>query len=137
MSSTQLYHFIDLNVLFSLMITVIKIMVLNLFILRFHILELIIGTYLLGCGSYDYIYGNDYLFVYIIPQAISFFVMGFGYIGTIIPSNSQKKYSRCQYPCTSFSRQLLVCSLLWPSIAIINLVYYQRIHQKVVILQII
>ncbi|XP_020255482.1 glucomannan 4-beta-mannosyltransferase 1-like [Asparagus officinalis] len=52
---------------------------------RFHILELVAGAYLVLCALYDYVYRDDYYFIYIFPQAISFIIMGFGYIGTIVP----------------------------------------------------
>ncbi|KAH6798852.1 Nucleotide-diphospho-sugar transferases superfamily protein [Perilla frutescens var. frutescens] len=54
---------------------------------RFHLLELATGTYLLFCGFYDVVFGrNHYLVVYLFAQAMAFFVVGFGYVGTFVPS---------------------------------------------------
>ncbi|XP_042045978.1 glucomannan 4-beta-mannosyltransferase 9-like [Salvia splendens] len=58
------------------------------FIDRFHFLELGFGCYLLLCGCYDLIYGKYHFFIYLLLQAIAFFVMGFGYVGTFVPSSS-------------------------------------------------
>nr|XP_010911245.1 glucomannan 4-beta-mannosyltransferase 1 [Elaeis guineensis] len=53
---------------------------------RFHLLELGLAVFLMICACYDCIYRQDYFFIYIFPQSITFFIMGFGYVGTIIPS---------------------------------------------------
>ncbi|XP_042053933.1 glucomannan 4-beta-mannosyltransferase 9-like isoform X1 [Salvia splendens] len=58
------------------------------FIDRFHFLELGFGFYLLLCGCYDLIYGKYHFFIYLLLQSIAFFVMGFGYVGTFVPSSS-------------------------------------------------
>ncbi|XP_008783951.3 glucomannan 4-beta-mannosyltransferase 1-like [Phoenix dactylifera] len=53
---------------------------------RFHLLELGLAVFLMISACYDCIYRRDYYFIYIFPQSITFFIMGFGYVGTIIPS---------------------------------------------------
>ncbi|XP_020255481.1 glucomannan 4-beta-mannosyltransferase 9-like isoform X2 [Asparagus officinalis] len=54
---------------------------------RFHFTEIMVGVFLLICASYDFAFGADHYFIYIYPLAISFFVMGFGYVGTFIPGS--------------------------------------------------
>ncbi|KAM7464284.1 hypothetical protein LguiA_032405 [Lonicera macranthoides] len=53
---------------------------------RLHLFELFMGAYLFFCGIYDLAFGKNHFFVYLFMQAISFFVIGFGYVGTIVPS---------------------------------------------------
>ncbi|CAH2057500.1 unnamed protein product [Thlaspi arvense] len=36
-------------------------------------------------ACYDFLYGKNYYFVYLFLQTITFTIMGFGYIGTIVP----------------------------------------------------
>uniref|UniRef100_A0A0D3C4D5 Glycosyltransferase 2-like domain-containing protein n=1 Tax=Brassica oleracea var. oleracea TaxID=109376 RepID=A0A0D3C4D5_BRAOL len=50
---------------------------------RVHLLELLLGVYLLFCGCYDIIYGKNtlYLYVYLLMQSTAFFVVGFGFVG--------------------------------------------------------
>ncbi|KAJ4903666.1 putative mannan synthase 7 [Raphanus sativus] len=50
---------------------------------RVHVLELVLGAYLLFCGCYDIIYGKNtlYLYVYLLLQSTAFFVVGFGFVG--------------------------------------------------------
>ena len=48
-------------------------------------LELGVGAYLFFCGSYDLAFGKNHFFIYLYVQAIAFFIMGFGYVGTFIP----------------------------------------------------
>ncbi|XP_058083488.1 glucomannan 4-beta-mannosyltransferase 1-like [Magnolia sinica] len=57
------------------------------FIERIHVMELIMGVFLLYCAIYDVILGRDYFFFYLFLQSAAFFVMGFGYMGTFVPSN--------------------------------------------------
>ncbi|XP_017252368.1 glucomannan 4-beta-mannosyltransferase 1 [Daucus carota subsp. sativus] len=52
---------------------------------RLNGLEMIAGVFLLFCGSYDFFYGKNYFFIYILLQAIAFFVVGLGYVGTFVP----------------------------------------------------
>ncbi|XP_058089346.1 glucomannan 4-beta-mannosyltransferase 1-like [Magnolia sinica] len=57
------------------------------FIERIHVMELIMGVFLLYCAIYDVFLGRDYFFFYLFLQSAAFFVMGFGYMGTFAPSN--------------------------------------------------
>ncbi|PKA66648.1 Glucomannan 4-beta-mannosyltransferase 9 [Apostasia shenzhenica] len=54
---------------------------------RLHHQELVVGVLLIICACYDYKFRHNYFFVYFSLQGIAFLVMGFGYIGTVIPSN--------------------------------------------------
>ncbi|XP_039000359.1 glucomannan 4-beta-mannosyltransferase 9 [Hibiscus syriacus] len=54
---------------------------------RLHVLELLVGAYLFFCGCYDVLFGKNHYFIYLYAQAIAFFIMGFGYVGTIIPNS--------------------------------------------------
>ncbi|CAI9766333.1 unnamed protein product [Fraxinus pennsylvanica] len=53
---------------------------------RIHILELIMGMCLLHCAVYNMFYGNNHFFIYLLLQAAAFFVVGLGYVGTVIPN---------------------------------------------------
>ncbi|XP_022841451.1 mannan synthase 1-like isoform X2 [Olea europaea var. sylvestris] len=53
---------------------------------RIHILELIMGMCLLHCAVYNMFYGNNHFFIYLLLQAGAFFVVGLGYVGTVIPN---------------------------------------------------
>ncbi|CAH2059225.1 unnamed protein product [Thlaspi arvense] len=55
---------------------------------RVHLLELLVGTYLLFCGCYDIFYGKNTLFVYLLLQSTAFFVVGFGFVGKYVPASS-------------------------------------------------
>ncbi|KAI3866515.1 hypothetical protein MKW92_049312 [Papaver armeniacum] len=54
---------------------------------RLHLLELGMGTYILVCACYDVVYGKYWYFIYLFGQTIAFFVMGFGYVGTLMPQS--------------------------------------------------
>lgn len=54
---------------------------------RLHVLELLAGVYLFFCASYDLAFGKNHFYIYLYLQAAAFFVMGFGYIGTFIPTS--------------------------------------------------
>uniref|UniRef100_A0A7N0SYT1 Glycosyltransferase 2-like domain-containing protein n=1 Tax=Kalanchoe fedtschenkoi TaxID=63787 RepID=A0A7N0SYT1_KALFE len=54
---------------------------------RLHMLELGVGAYLFFCGCYDITFGKNHFFLYLFVQSLAFFIMGFGYIGTFIPSS--------------------------------------------------
>ncbi|KAF3455112.1 hypothetical protein FNV43_RR05560 [Rhamnella rubrinervis] len=54
---------------------------------RLHPWELGFGVFLLFCGCYDFVYGKNNYFIYLFLQTITFFIAGFGYLGTIIPSS--------------------------------------------------
>ncbi|KAL3718242.1 hypothetical protein ACJRO7_003386 [Eucalyptus globulus] len=51
---------------------------------RLHLLELGFGVFLFVTGCYDFLYGKNNYFVYLWLQTITFFIAGFGYIGTIV-----------------------------------------------------
>ncbi|XP_059627175.1 glucomannan 4-beta-mannosyltransferase 2-like [Cornus florida] len=53
---------------------------------RIQLLELGFGAFLFFCGCYDFLYGKNNYFIYLFLQTITFTIMGFGYIGTIVPS---------------------------------------------------
>ncbi|KAE9465459.1 hypothetical protein C3L33_02630, partial [Rhododendron williamsianum] len=51
---------------------------------RIHVLELIMGMFMLHCGIYNLLYGRDHFFVYLLLQAGAFFTIGFGHVGTFV-----------------------------------------------------
>ncbi|KAJ0973464.1 hypothetical protein J5N97_021423 [Dioscorea zingiberensis] len=51
---------------------------------RLHVLELLTGAYLFFCGCYDMAFGNNHYFLYLFLQALAFFIVGFGYVGTFV-----------------------------------------------------
>ncbi|KAI9193772.1 hypothetical protein LWI28_000107 [Acer negundo] len=51
---------------------------------RINTLELGFGAFLFFCGCYDFVHGKNNYFVYLFLQTITFFITGFGYIGTIV-----------------------------------------------------
>lgn len=53
---------------------------------RLHVLELLVGLYIFFCAVYDFGFGHNHFYVYLFLQSASFFVMGFGYIGTYVPT---------------------------------------------------
>ncbi|EXC42303.1 hypothetical protein L484_000910 [Morus notabilis] len=53
---------------------------------RIHVLELLMGMFMLHCAVYDMLYGKDHFFLYLMMQAGAFFIMGFGYVGTFVSS---------------------------------------------------
>lgn len=53
-------------------------------IYRLHLLELGFAVFLFVTGCYDFLYGKNNYFVYLWLQTITFFIAGFGYIGTIV-----------------------------------------------------
>ncbi|KAK8662232.1 hypothetical protein V6N13_091819 [Hibiscus sabdariffa] len=54
---------------------------------RLHLLELGVGAYLFFCGCYDMAFGANHYFIFLFLQCIAFFVAGFGYVGTIVPTS--------------------------------------------------
>lgn len=54
---------------------------------RLHVLELSTGVFLFFCASYDLAFGKNHFYIYLYLQAAAFFVMGFGYIGTFVPTS--------------------------------------------------
>ncbi|KAL6519372.1 hypothetical protein OROGR_018692 [Orobanche gracilis] len=53
---------------------------------RIHILELLVGMYLLHCAIYNMLFGHNHFFIYLLLQAGAFFIIGVGYIGTFVPT---------------------------------------------------
>lgn len=53
---------------------------------RLHFLELGMGVFLVFCACYDLAFGRNHYFIYLFLQAVAFLVMGFGYVGTFVPS---------------------------------------------------
>jgi beta-mannan synthase len=49
--------------------------------------ELFVGFYLLFCGCYDLMYGKNYFYIFLYMQAIAFFILAFGYVGTFDPNS--------------------------------------------------
>uniref|UniRef100_A0A7C9EPZ6 glucomannan 4-beta-mannosyltransferase n=1 Tax=Opuntia streptacantha TaxID=393608 RepID=A0A7C9EPZ6_OPUST len=54
---------------------------------RMHLLEVGVGAYLFFCGCYDFAYGRNHYFIYLLLQSFAFFIAGFGYVGTFVPSS--------------------------------------------------
>ncbi|KAK2454855.1 glucomannan 4-beta-mannosyltransferase [Trifolium repens] len=54
---------------------------------RIDMTELFVGFYLLFCGCYDFMYGKSYFFIFLYMQAITFFILAFGYVGTFVPKS--------------------------------------------------
>ncbi|RVX04891.1 Mannan synthase 1 [Vitis vinifera] len=52
--------------------------------LEIHLLELIMGMFMLHCAIYNLLFREDHFFIYLILQAGAFFIMGFGYVGTFV-----------------------------------------------------
>ncbi|CAA0842924.1 Glucomannan 4-beta-mannosyltransferase 9 [Striga hermonthica] len=53
---------------------------------RIHILEILVGMYLLHCAIYNMLFGHNHFYVYLLLQAGAFFLIGVGYIGTFVPT---------------------------------------------------
>ncbi|KAI5425619.1 glucomannan 4-beta-mannosyltransferase 9 [Lathyrus oleraceus] len=54
---------------------------------RIHLLELGVGMYLFFIGCYDVMFGKNHFFIFLFIQALAFFIMAFGYVGTFIPNS--------------------------------------------------
>lgn len=54
---------------------------------RLHLTELCIGAYLFLCGCFDFAYGKNRYYIYLFLQSIAFSIVGFGYVGTFVPSS--------------------------------------------------
>ncbi|BAS98696.1 probable glucomannan 4-beta-mannosyltransferase 9 [Oryza sativa Japonica Group] len=52
---------------------------------RVNALELGFSAYLSFCGCYDIAYGKGYYSLFLFLQSITFFIIGVGYVGTIVP----------------------------------------------------
>ncbi|KAK1313830.1 Mannan synthase 1 [Acorus calamus] len=46
---------------------------------RFHVMEVLMGSYLFYCAIYNVCLGRDHFYIYLFLQAAAFFIMGFGY----------------------------------------------------------
>ncbi|RRT45354.1 hypothetical protein GW17_00056775 [Ensete ventricosum] len=53
---------------------------------RFLFLELGMAVVLLMCACYNFFYRSNQYFIFIVPLSLSFFLMGFGFVGTHIPA---------------------------------------------------
>ncbi|KAJ1401749.1 Nucleotide-diphospho-sugar transferase [Sesbania bispinosa] len=51
---------------------------------RLHLLELGFAAFLFFCGCYDFVHGKNNYFVYLFLQTLTFSIVGFGYVGTIV-----------------------------------------------------
>uniref|UniRef100_A0A0D9VKY9 glucomannan 4-beta-mannosyltransferase n=1 Tax=Leersia perrieri TaxID=77586 RepID=A0A0D9VKY9_9ORYZ len=48
---------------------------------RFHCLELLFGGFILMSACYDYLYRDDHFYIFVLPQSIMYFVIGFDFMG--------------------------------------------------------
>ncbi|KQK01951.1 probable mannan synthase 6 [Brachypodium distachyon] len=53
---------------------------------RFHCHELLMGVLLLMSACYDYLCTDDYFYVFVFPQSIMYFAVGFNYMGVSVSS---------------------------------------------------
>ncbi|XP_062220272.1 probable glucomannan 4-beta-mannosyltransferase 6 [Phragmites australis] len=53
---------------------------------RFHCLEIFIGMFLLVSACYDYLYRDDYFYIFVLPQSIMYFAVGFEFLGVSVSS---------------------------------------------------
>lgn len=51
---------------------------------RLNVLELGFAAFLFFCGCYDYVNGKHNYFIYLFLQTLTFSIVGFGYVGTIV-----------------------------------------------------
>ncbi|RDX68531.1 Glucomannan 4-beta-mannosyltransferase 2, partial [Mucuna pruriens] len=54
------------------------------FVERLNLLELGFAAFLFICGCYDFVHGKHNYFIYLFLQTITFSIVGFGYVGTIV-----------------------------------------------------
>ncbi|KAG4974354.1 hypothetical protein AAZX31_11G163900 [Glycine max] len=54
------------------------------FVERLNLLELGFAAFLFVCGCYDYVHGKHNYFIYLFLQTLTFSIVGFGYVGTIV-----------------------------------------------------
>ncbi|KAL0909138.1 hypothetical protein M5K25_023670 [Dendrobium thyrsiflorum] len=50
---------------------------------RLNVTELVLGSFLLICASYDFAYQVKAYYYYIVPQSLSFLIVGFGFVGNL------------------------------------------------------
>ncbi|XP_042431586.1 glucomannan 4-beta-mannosyltransferase 1-like [Zingiber officinale] len=53
---------------------------------RIHMMEILMGIFLLYCSIYDIMFGHDLFYVYLFIQSMAFFIVGFGYVGVYVPN---------------------------------------------------
>ncbi|KAH1220643.1 Glucomannan 4-beta-mannosyltransferase 2 [Glycine max] len=53
-------------------------------LLELNLLELGFAVFLFVCGCYDYVHGKHNYFIYLFLQTLTFSIVGFGYVGTIV-----------------------------------------------------
>ncbi|RVX20007.1 Glucomannan 4-beta-mannosyltransferase 2 [Vitis vinifera] len=53
---------------------------------KINTMELGFSAFLFFCACYDFLYGKYYFYVYLFLQTITYFIVGIGYVGTIVPS---------------------------------------------------
>jgi beta-mannan synthase len=46
-----------------------------------------VAAFLFSCGWYDLAFGKDHFFIYLFFQGAAFFIVGIGYVGTIVPQS--------------------------------------------------
>lgn len=54
---------------------------------RLNVPELGVAAFLFSVGWYDVAFGKDNFFIYLFFQSMAFFVVGIGYVGTIVPQS--------------------------------------------------
>ncbi|CAM0909934.1 unnamed protein product [Alopecurus aequalis] len=52
---------------------------------RLQLLELGVAAYIFFCGCYDIFLGKGHYFIFLFMQSIAFFIVGVGYVGTLVP----------------------------------------------------
>nr|GLL36319.1 mannan synthase 1-like [Ipomoea trifida] len=53
---------------------------------RIHMLEIMMGVFMLQCALYDIMFGHDLFYIYLVLQALAFFAVGFSFVGTQVPT---------------------------------------------------
>lgn len=56
----------------------------NFSCIRIHMMEILMGIFLLYCSIYDIMFGHDLFYVYLFIQSMAFFIVGFGYVGVYV-----------------------------------------------------
>ncbi|KAI4349029.1 hypothetical protein L6164_009683 [Bauhinia variegata] len=54
---------------------------------RIHLFELGVGLFLFSVAGYDALFGKNNFFIFLYLQALAFFIVGFGYVGTFVPNS--------------------------------------------------
>lgn len=63
------------------------------FFIRIMFSEIGFAVFLFFCACCDLAFGENYYYVYIYLQSLAFLVVGFGYVGTIIPNSQQCQHN--------------------------------------------